>query len=128
MNYNELELDHYNFFCPVTGVQILGESHCDESAPSLKAYWVDEVMDEPVIKDPGLEAAWAQLLEKFEEDEDGDFLMGDDLKKFLTNYVAPNWSVFEITTSGMSCGPTSSTVWLVIDLNTELEEEESSED
>ena len=128
MNYNELELDHYNFFCPVTGVQILGESHCDESVRSLKAHWVNEAMDEPVIRDPGLEAAWAQFLEEFEQDEDGGFLMCDDLKKFLTNYVAPNWSVFEITTSGMSCGPTSSTVWLVIDLNVDVDEEDQEAD
>ncbi len=52
----------------------------------------------------------------------------EELESFLRNYSAPNWSVFQIITRSMSCGPISSTVWLVVDLNPELEEEEGADD
>jgi hypothetical protein len=128
MNYNELILDHYNFFCPATGVQILGEEHCDETAKSLKAHWVCEALDEPVINDPKLEEAWAQYSKKFESENEDETVGAEELESFLRNYSAPNWSVFEIITRSMSCGPISSTVWLVVDLNTELDEEEGTDD
>jgi hypothetical protein len=43
----------------------------------------------------------------------------DELIEFLKAYKAPTWAVFEITTSGMACGPVSSTVWMVVDLDPE---------
>lgn len=128
MNYNELNLHHHNFFCPATGVHILGEEHCDEAAQSLKAYWICEVFDEPVIKDPALEKSWAQYARKFEVEHEGETAGFKELEVFLRNYPAPNWSAFEITTCGMSCGPISSTVWLVLDMNTELDEVDTAGD
>jgi len=121
MNYNELNLDHHNFFCPATGVHILGEEHCDDTAQSLKAYWICEVFDEPSITDPEMKKAWTDYSEKFESENEGETPGMKELELFLRNYSAPNWSVFEITTCGMSCGPISTTVWLVIDLNTEID-------
>jgi hypothetical protein len=65
---------------------------------------------------------------KFESENEDDTVGAEELESFLRNYPAPNWSVFEIITRSMSCGPISSTVWLVVDLNTELDEEEGADD
>jgi hypothetical protein len=122
MNYNTLDLDHFNFFCPATGVQILGDELCDDSVPSLMGYWVDLSFEDPVLKNPDLHAAWESFSSAYAEENEEDSPGHEDLTAFLKVYDAPNWAVFEITTSGMACGPVSSTVWLVIDLNVERAE------
>lgn len=126
MNYNSLNLDHFNFFCPATGVHILGDEHCDDSAQSLRAYWVSDAFDEPVIKDPTLVEAWSKFSDEFAAKNEGSTAGDKELEQFLKSYREPNWATFEITTCGMSCGPTSSTVWFVIDMNTEVEEDETA--
>ena len=126
MNYNTLNLDHFNFFCPATGARILGEEHSDDSAQSLRAYWIDEIFDEPVIKDPSLMEAWTKFSEGFALENEDETPGYEELEQFLKSYLAPNWAVFEITTCGMGCGPTRTTGWFVIDMNTELREDETA--
>lgn len=71
MQQIKLELNHTNFYCPATGVYILKDGEeCNESAPSLMGYWVDEVIDEPFIKNPDLSTAWEKYRkENFNEDD-----------------------------------------------------------
>ena len=45
-------------------------------------------------------------------------------ESWLKEYKQGNWVVFVLTSSGMSCGPSSSTVWWVIDMDTYTEEED----
>ena len=119
MNYNTLHLSHFNFFCPATGAQILGDELCDDSVPTVMGYWVDLALEDPVLKNPDLAAAWDDYstiyAAKYEDEMPG----SDELIEFLKAYKAPTWAVFEITTSGMACGPVSSTVWMVVDLDPE---------
>lgn len=116
MQIIKLELSHFNFFCPVTGHQICGEdTGMDENAPSLMGYWVDEVLYEPGINNPTLKADWLLYEAGLDMDAPG-FDIFDDFESFLKNYQASNWIVFKITTSGIACGPSSTTAWYVIDM------------
>lgn len=122
MQIIELELNHLNFFCPATGQPIISESEDHTTnAVSLRALWIDEVFDEPAFRDEKFQEDWETYSEKhFDEDEDNLYEVQEE---FLKTYPKPNWVTFKITTSGMACGPISSTVWLVIDLDAELPEE-----
>ncbi len=72
---------------------------------------MSEVLDEPVISDANLKQDWHAAVK---EAEGSDSLI---LEKFLREYVAPNWCTFEVTTSGIACGPFSTTALFVLDLN-----------
>ena len=115
-----LELSHFNFYCPATGEPILIEDEpVNKDAKSLQAYWVDEIMEEPFFKNKEFEKDWNKFAKKCTKDKGfkPDF---DDLRRFLTEYNQPSWVVFELTTSGMACGPVSTTVWKVINMDTTL--------
>lgn len=117
MQLLNLELDHFNLYCPSTGEKILSPEDVNENAKSLKAYWVDEVMYEPFIKDEALEQAWKVFIEKYEEEHD-EFPDYEEIETFLVNYPEPNWVIYKITNHGIACGPVWSTVWQIIDMNT----------
>lgn len=110
MKIFEIDLPHETFYCPVTGMclQTDTEGFADD-VPSVMGYWIGEVVEEPIIKNSVLEEAW----QKFTGDGD----LSCRLTEFLSDYDNPSWVVFELTTSGIACGPVSSTIWYVIDLN-----------
>jgi hypothetical protein len=119
MQIVELELDHFNFFCPATGEQILSPTDCNEEAASLMGYWIDEMIYEPCLKDELLKKDFAAFMNYHEEQDEGFWLGFEELEQFFTEFDAPNWVVFKLTTRGMGCGgPMCSTVYFVIDMNT----------
>lgn len=93
----------------------------NEKAKSLRGFWVSEVLDEPVISDANLKKAWDNAVR---ESDGANSLI---LKKLLREYAAPNWCAFEVTTSGVACGPVSSTAWIILDLDVEKVEEKHRE-
>lgn len=120
MHILELKLNHLYFYCPATGVCILNpDEQCNEDAKSLIGYWVDEMMYEPFLKNERLQAEFETYIQENEE-IDQDFYFGtEELESFLTNFVAPNWVAYKITTKGFGCGgPICSTVYLLIDMDT----------
>lgn len=128
MQIVELSLDHYNFFCPATGIQIIGEDYpCNDDAPSLMGYWIDQALDLPYFNSKELEEAWTEFCNDHAKKNHGLYPDLDDLENFLTGYPAGSWVVFSITTCGIACGPVSMTVWFVIDMNTELVNDEDEE-
>ena len=113
MQFIELELTSFNFYCPFTGEYILlDDEPCNEDAKSLIAYWVDEVIDEPMIKSETLRQEW----ETFYKKKGGRYTYTwNALEKFLKQYPEPFWVCFKITICGMGCaGPTSTVVWKVL--------------
>ena len=111
MQLIKLEHGHWNFFCPVTGKEIYKEEG-GINAETFRGGWHHEVPDEPMDLAPELQEAWAAYTAKVEA-EDENF----DIAAFLTSVEQPGWVAFEITTSGMACGPVSETTWTVLDLN-----------
>lgn len=114
MHHVQLNLDHDNFFCPVTGFHMLSEEHYEPSPATLFVY----------IEDAGEFEWYSRELEKLEstvnteeiEDECEDGL--SNIERFLVAIKdKPNLVVFTITTSGIACGPVSSTVHIGIDMD-----------
>jgi hypothetical protein len=119
MQIVSVDLDHLNFFCPATGANILNpEDGCNEDTPSLMGYWLHEVIYEPFLKDTKLKEHFVSFIQK-EEANDEDFMLGcNELESFLEEFHAPNWVVFCITTNDFACGPITTIIYLVIDMNT----------
>ena len=113
MQIIQLELSHDHFFCPATGKRITGPNSY-EASPAQVGMWISEIMESPEIADPALESQWNRYVEALAED---DFI---EVEGFLQSLEMPNHVCFEITTSGMACGPCSSTVWYVIDMDYDM--------
>ena len=59
MQINELEFPHSNFYNPANGKLIPNEDMgYNNNAKSLIARWVDEVINDPFIKNNGLKLKW----------------------------------------------------------------------
>jgi hypothetical protein len=114
MKIIDIHLDHHNFFCPVTGAQITSDD-AYEPSPAQVGMFHYEVPEEPEIHDPSLQALWDTYVAKTED---------LDLDEFLDSVDHPTWVAYKITTSGMACGPVSSTWIIVIDMNYEADEDE----
>lgn len=128
MQIIELELSHSDLYCPATGEVICNEEvGMNEEAKSLMGYWIDEVFMEPFIKNESLKAAWELLVEKTdaaaEAGEDDEGLDTLRLVQFLTEYESGTWVVFQITNYGLACGPVPNTIWYVIDMEKEQDDE-----
>ncbi len=121
MQHVQLDLSHDNFYCPVTGFHMLSEEHYEASPATLFVY----------VEDAGEFEWYSQELEELEStvnteeivDECADGL--SEVERFLLAIQdKPNLVVFTITTSGIACGPVSSTVHIGIDMDYYEEEEE----
>ena len=118
MKIVELELNHYNFYCPATGVWITCEDDVNHDAPSLLGYWLDEFWREPFIKDEFLKQKWETYMENFEALESSPEFVNkfESLKDFFRNLNLNNAVVFKIEDDL----PHSRTPYFILDLNTKL--------
>lgn len=107
----KLELDHSNFYCPVTGQLITGDQ-VFQASPATVFTYVSEVGEFEQIT-PELKELWDSV--EAEADED-DFDI-DLFEKFAEKIEDDAIVCFEITTFGMACGPVSSTVRIAINMN-----------
>ncbi len=115
MQIIELTLSNLDLYCPVTGEPIcLEDSGYNDEAKSLKGYWVNEIMDQPFVKDKKLEDDWESFVAKF-EDENDYFPGSMEMDDFLTEYDSPNWIVFKICTYGMM----GDIAWFVLNMDKE---------
>ena len=98
-----IELENLTLYSPSTGeVLCHEETGYNEEAQSLMGYWVQEIMDEPFIKNPELEEAWTAYIEESDARlEADDEYPGPDVDEFLEQYDAPSWIAFRIETFGM---------------------------
>lgn len=111
----DLHLDHHDFFCPVTGKQILSEDDSNSSPATIFIY-VDDFDNFAEIRQ--------DFQRLYEEKCNIEFNVGQEkdglpsLKRFMKHFDdIPNLVVFKITNSGIACGPLSSTVHICIDMN-----------
>jgi len=111
MKIIELNLSHDNFYCPVTGCHIQGNQHFEPS-PAMTGGWHSDIIDEPLIVTGLLKTKWEEYIEKIETKDEC-----IDIIDFLNSVNSDSLVCFEISTSGVSCGPFATTVWFVIDFN-----------
>ena len=112
-----LELDHDAFFCPVTGQQIFGNDTFQPSAATRGIWHSMAIEDTAEISDPELAEQWQAYMERQQAEDE--FL---DLDEFLRAVDKPKHVCFSLTSGHMACGPVWVTVWVVIDMNYDVEE------
>lgn len=123
MKYDTVEMNSGRIYCPSTDevIMTLDElAPVKEDAKALIALWHSEIIDQPTINDEKIRKDWEEYLDKFDE-ETRYFDLYEKLFTFLEEYEAPDWRVYQIETSGMACGPVSSTVWYVVLADTVIE-------
>ena len=107
----ELDLNHIDFFCPVTGHQIFGDELFEPSAATRFVY--NASIGELVCGDDELQGIFDEACEAAAktDHEEGSFEL------FLKAIDDPALAVFSITTGGMACGPVWNTNVIGIDMN-----------
>jgi hypothetical protein len=121
MKIYRLDYSNYKMLNLTTG-EVIVEEECNDDAKSLKGYWIGDFLNEPIINDDKLKTAWETFVENFNKDNRGTPFCWDALDKFLEVYDNPSWIGYEITSSGMACGPIGYTVVYIVDKDVIVEE------
>lgn len=111
MQVLKIEPSHNNFFCPVTGEQITGDEFYEPSS-AMVGMWHSDVLEDPALMNEQLQKLWEEYVAEI--DKLDEFINMDD---FFQKINIENFACFEITTYGIACGPTSTTVWYVINMD-----------
>jgi hypothetical protein len=93
MQIIKLSLNHYNFYCPVTGKAIMDGESMNLNVPSLVAYWEDEDFLNPQINDINLKVHWEDYKSDFDEFE---FIDKSLIMNFLDQYFSVDYVAFAI--------------------------------
>ncbi len=119
MQIVSLKLDHYNFYCPVSGDYIsLEDEPLNENAISFRGYWFDEFWDEPTIKDERLKAQWSEYLQTLKTNYSDLCIIdySEKLDDFFASVEINNFIVFKIHKVEISIIP-DHLIYYVIDMN-----------
>jgi len=112
MNIYELDIDDsFNFFCPITGTQILGPDFFEPSEATVFSF-SPEACDFDSISEP-YRSIWDAVARKHGEDDFGNELWNRFCKRLAKEH--PNLLIFGFTTRGIACGPVSNTIYIAID-------------
>ena len=104
--------DSYNFYCPVTGEQILGPESFTPSSATVFTF-SPEAGDFDSIEEP-YKAVWEEIVEQCEDDYCSIDLWDVFCARIYEDY--PSVIIFGFTSYGMACGPVSHTIYVAIDL------------
>ncbi len=116
-----VETEAQDFFCPITGIQLCGDSVSDISEDTfaktaLVAMLVDELGLEPVYARPAFGEALAAI-----QGEQGDDDWLEIVEALDKMDLADNFVLFEVKTHGFACGPVSSITYFLVDFSYEAE-------
>ena len=118
MNVVVLDLDHYDFYCPVTGAKVLADGEELPLPSTVRALWVHECAEDPIHLDPRLVKKW----EAWEECKNEDDFVSEHINAFVGTIDEPNWVTFSIRTGG---GLLPERLTLIIDMNRGLSRADS---
>ena len=120
MHHVQLDLNHDYFYCPATGFLNLNSAYYEASPATLFVYPEDDGEFEWYSREFEKLEATINTEDVVDECEDG----LSNVERFLAAIKdKPNLVVFTITTSGIACGPFSSTVHICINMDYCKEEE-----
>ena len=122
MKNDNIEMYSGRIYCPSTDEEIfnLDWEPINETATALIAAWFSCVIEDPVFNNESIKNDWESFFENCsQEEKQSNFY--DFLSAFLENYDAPQWRVYQVETSGISCGPSSNTDWYVVLADTVIE-------
>ena len=104
--------ESFELYNPTTDEYVVNEM-IDETAKDFIGYWIDEVFREPCFNNSVLQKEWYGFEADYVTPTE-DHMELEDVEKFLQGYENEDWIVYEIITHGMACGPTTNTVWFVV--------------
>ena len=114
MQIIKLKLDHYNFYCPVTGNPIMDGETLDLTNSALLAHWFDEDFLNPHINELSLRMQW----EDYKRDFDSYHYIDSSLiLNFLEGYQSMDYVAFSISENGTSVQSKNHQNIFVIDMN-----------
>ncbi len=93
----------------------------ESAAPTFRGLWIAEVIDQPTIVLPELQAAWTAYVDRIEATDDDEMLDADD---FLDGFESDTLVAFCLTSQSLACGPVAETIWVVLDLGVEIDDDE----
>ena len=114
MQIIKVGLDHYNFFCPVTGMVIMDNETMNVAIPSLVAHWYDEDFLNPHLNDMNMRLCWEDYKSDFEE-----FAVIEPslMINFLEQYQSNSFIAFIIEENASSAQGWNHSNFFVIDMN-----------
>ncbi len=129
MHINDIEVDiSFSFYCPMTGELVTGPEHYGPSPAT--AFLLGPEAEEFDYLAPELEPIWQEVRDAHDEDEQSPWQLFEEFCRRLDGHE--NLVLFSLTSSGIACGPVSSTVHVCIDFaylaDEDEEEEEDSDD
>jgi hypothetical protein len=114
VHVNDIEVDiSFRFHCPVTGELVTGPEHHGPS--SATAFLLGPEAEEFDFLSPELEPIWQAVRDAHDEDEQSPWQLFEEFCQRLEGYE--NLVLFSLTSSGIACGPVSSTVHVCIDFS-----------
>jgi hypothetical protein len=114
MQIIKLSLNHYNFFCPVTGMAIMDKDSMNLTAPSLAAHWFAEDLLNPQLNDLHIRLRWEDYKMDFEEFDAVDQSL---IINFLEQYQSSNYVTFVIEENASNSLGRNHSNFFVIDMN-----------
>jgi len=107
----------YTVHNPVTNEIIVDNETVYDEVVSLIAYWLDDFLYEPKIKNDELKLAWNAYAAEIDFND----IDCDDFDRFLTEYDNPDWIVYKVTSNPFPdvCNDT----WLVVNKACEIKED-----
>lgn len=125
MHINEIEVDiAFCFYCPMSGELVTGPEHYEPSPAT--AFLLGPEADDFDYLSPELEAIWEELRAAHDEDEQSPWQLFDEFCRRLEGH--DNLVLFSLTSSGIACGPVSSTVHVCIDFSYLADDEDEEDD
>jgi hypothetical protein len=127
MEIVEIDWLECKIFNPVTKEIIIDFGFFDLESKSLVAAWFSDNMDDPIINNITLEAAWQNFQNEFIKDEDGVTVYDFHIQGFLAEYDNTEWKVIRHNGSWLAHSPQGATVWYVVEKDIVVEEVDLSE-
>ncbi len=118
MQIVQISSNSYNFFCPVTGAQIMSEYEFTPSDATVFAL-LQSCPESFTFATDELSKDFENYCSKNRRKEPEEF----EVKwQFLQKHISDEVVCFAITQRGMACGPVSDTFYLGIDLSISVDE------
>lgn len=125
MNLFELDIDDsFDFYCPMTGEQILGSDFFHPSAATVFTFSPEAGVFDSIAAP--YRAVWDEIEEQYGGEEFGSDLWNRFCERLGGEH--PNVLVFGFTSHGIACGPVSNTIFVAIDFAYGGDENELHED
>ena len=107
----ELTLDHFNFYCPVTGAPVLGNDDIHPSAAQLFCYFNE--VGEFIFASELIQ----KIYEECEDEAGPDADAQDIFDKLIHQLDKENYVMFKIMHTGNESGISTDIVYLAFDMN-----------